>query len=272
MSEAFAQAVLLWRPRLGASAPARADLCQTPSTAGTVFERICLHEPGDYTPGRGPYNRRMPMLIDGHNVIGQMREISLSDPDDEERFVAKIQRYAARVNKRITVIFDPGRHALPSRWVETRQAGAVKVIFAPPGQKADDLIRDRVASERDKQGLQVVTSDAAVANFARQCGIRNITSAGEFIKAMDSALRPGPGGEKPSPHLEYENWADVFREPPQPAKPANSAPPPPPPPKTSKAERLRQQLSRARPLPGASPESRPFESDGELKTDRRRKG
>lgn len=210
----------------------------------------------------------MPLLIDGHNVIGQMREISLSDPDDEDRLVAKLQRYASKVNKRITVIFDPGRHALPGRWPETRQVGAVKVVFAQPGQKADDLIRDRVATERDKQGLQLVTSDAAVAGFARQCGIRNISSSSAFIKAMEAALGPGQAGEKPAPHREYENWADVFKEPPPPVRPAPAAPPPP---KPSKAERLRQQLSRARPLPGASPDSRPFESDGEIKTDRRRK-
>ena len=51
-----------------------------------------------------------------------------------------------------------------------------------------------------------------------------------------------------------------------------AAPPPPPPkPKLSKSEKLKQQLARTRPLPSSQPESRPYESDGELKTNRKGK-
>ena len=210
----------------------------------------------------------MPILIDGHNLIGQMRDLALSDPDDEQKLVERLKRYAARANKRITVIFDPGRHTLPSLWTSNSQNGLVRIVFARAGEKADDVIRVRVSEERDKQGLQLVTSDAAVANFARACGIRNVTSSGDFIRVMEQAMRPASGPEKPLPHREYENWSDVFREPPPPA----SAPPAPPPkPKLSKSEKLRQQLAHTRPLPSSQPESRPYESDGELKTDRKRK-
>lgn len=210
----------------------------------------------------------MPILIDGHNLIGQMRDLALSDPDDEQKLVERLKRYATRANKRITVIFDPGRHALPSLWTSNSQSGLIRIVFARAGEKADDVIRVRVSEERDKQGLQLVTSDAAVANFARACGIRNVTSSGDFIRAMEQAMRPASGPEKPLPHREYENWSDVFREPPPPA----SAPPAPPPkPKLSKSEKLRQQLAHTRPLPSSQPESRPYESDGELKTDRKRK-
>lgn len=211
----------------------------------------------------------MPILIDGHNLIGQMRDLALSDPDDEQKLVERLKRYATRANKRITVIFDPGRHTLPNLWTSTSQNQGVRIVFARSGEKADDLIRARVSEERDKQGLQLVTSDAAVANFARACGIRHVTSSGDFIRAMELALRPASGPEKPLPYKEYENWSDVFREPPPP--PSALPPPPPPKPKLSKSEKLKQQLTRTRPLPSSQPESRPYESDGELKTNRKGK-
>lgn len=213
----------------------------------------------------------MPLLIDGHNLIGQMRDLSLSDPDDEGKLVARLQRYAAASRKRITVIFDPGADSAPSRWRETRQHGDVRVVFAHAGEKADDVIRARIGEERDKQGLILVTSDAAIVAFARACGLRNISSSSAFLRQMDEALRPRPSGEKPSAHREYENWADVFTEPPPAPTPAARPAPPPPPPKLSKSERLRQQLAHTRPLPPSLPSSRTVESDGELKIDRRKK-
>ncbi len=210
----------------------------------------------------------MPILIDGHNLIGQMRDLALSDPDDEVKLIERLRRYANRVNKRITVVFDPGRNSIRSQWREASVSGLIRVIFAHPGEKADDVIRARVSEEKDKQGLQLVTSDAAVANFARACGIRNVASSGDFIRTMELALRPTAGPEKPLPNREYENWSDVFREPPPPpGKPA----PPPPQPKLSKSEKLKLQLARTSPLPNTLPESRPYDSDGELKTDRKRK-
>ena len=38
----------------------------------------------------------MPLLIDGHNLIGHLPDLSLSDPRDEVKLVARLQAYAAR--------------------------------------------------------------------------------------------------------------------------------------------------------------------------------
>ena len=36
----------------------------------------------------------MPLLIDGHNLIGQIAGMSLADPDDEGDLVMLLRRYA----------------------------------------------------------------------------------------------------------------------------------------------------------------------------------
>jgi len=45
----------------------------------------------------------MPLLIDGHNLIGQIPDISLSDPDDEAKLVLLLRRYTTA---------RPGRQAV----------------------------------------------------------------------------------------------------------------------------------------------------------------
>ena len=50
----------------------------------------------------------MPILIDGHNLIGRLPAISLQDPDDEEKLARMLSSYRARTGKSITVVFDPG--------------------------------------------------------------------------------------------------------------------------------------------------------------------
>jgi len=62
----------------------------------------------------------MPILIDGHNLIGRMPVLSLADPDDERQLVTLLLAYRARTKKAVTVVFDPGEvFALP----ETRKIG-----------------------------------------------------------------------------------------------------------------------------------------------------
>ena len=43
----------------------------------------------------------MPILIDGHNLIGQMPGLSLEDPHDEEMLVTLLRSYRARTGKEV---------------------------------------------------------------------------------------------------------------------------------------------------------------------------
>jgi predicted RNA-binding protein with PIN domain len=191
----------------------------------------------------------MPLLIDGHNLIGQMPDLALSDPNDEDKLIAKLRVLAERTHKRMTLIFDPNPHDnRPSIGHNRVQHGQITVIYALAGQKADDVIRHIVADTRDKQGLLVVTSDAAVANFTRQCGIR-VQSSISFIKWMNaqSSSHRSPDAKPVGSAHEAINWADVFKEP---GPPPNARKPLPPPKAKGqkRSEQLKEQVKRTRPL------------------------
>ncbi len=184
----------------------------------------------------------MPLLIDGHNLIGQLPDLSLSDPRDEAKLIVRLRTYAALSGKQVTVVFDPGpQAALPPALQRRNQQGRVEVIYADPGQKADDVIRHLVATTRDRQGLLVVTSDSALANFTRQCGVR-VLPAQEFAKALarDAARRP-PSEKPESSRDDVAAWLQVFKEP---AAPPPTPPTPQPDPRVLKRKRRMAQLNK----------------------------
>lgn len=192
----------------------------------------------------------MPFLIDGHNLIGHLPDMSLSDPNDEEKLMTRLRALAERTKKRMTVVFDPDPHANSPQFGHGKsQYGLLTVIFAPNGTKADDVIRSIAGDVKDKQGLIVVTSDAAVADFTRRCGIR-AQSSQEFVRWMISSNRTIDTQEvKPvGSSKEITNWAEVFKEPDPDPTPAKGKPVPKPKKGQKRSEQLKQQVKKIRPL------------------------
>ena len=149
----------------------------------------------------------MPLLIDGHNLIGRLPDLRLDDPQDEAKLVARLRAYHARTGKRVTVVFD---HGLPGGRSRELSGGRVEVVFASTGHTADGILRERVRRARDPRGLTVVTSDRAVIAAARARGARVLRS--EEFAAQLRAPRPVDDGEQ-DVHLsakEVEEWLKVF--------------------------------------------------------------
>jgi len=150
----------------------------------------------------------VPILIDGHNLIGRMAGLSLADPEDELKLVRRLIAYAARTGKQVTVVFDPGGGLGLS---EKRRHGKVEVSFAPFGSSADAVIRRRVQSAREPQGWLVITSDQELAGAVRRAGAR-VGSAEEFAAELE-APRGGPadpGDVRLSPD-EVDAWLELFQ-------------------------------------------------------------
>jgi predicted RNA-binding protein with PIN domain len=190
-----------------------------------------------------PYNCRMPLLIDGHNLIGKMPDMKLSDPDDEDKLISRLKKYVLKTRKQVSVVFDPPKHSEWFAWADDRyDQPNLEITFATMGRSADDVIRERIVKAKDKQGLIVVTSDAAVANFARQCGVKNVRSSESFAEDLRDELKPPAPSEKPGiTQADLDEWLKVFPEP-------KSKPPPPAPPKPdvklSKSEKRMEQLKK----------------------------
>ncbi len=137
-----------------------------------------------------------------------MSEVSLADPDDEERLVRRLEEYRRRTGRVITVVFDgsafpSSHHPLP--------ASGVRVIYAPSGSSADALIIRIIRGEPNPKGLIVISSDAEIAKVARERKTKVISSQ-RFAKELSKPRMPTRKGEKGglSPR-EIDEWMRIFR-------------------------------------------------------------
>ena len=148
----------------------------------------------------------MPLLIDGHNLIGQLPDLRLDDPDDEAKLVERVRRYCFRHRRRATVIFDRGLPGGSSRRLSSPQ---VKVLFATSGATADALIQGRLRRARDPAGLLVVSSDRAVQAAARRQGARVIPAEEFAMELTEPEPTDTPSG-KPEGFGSVEEWLEIF--------------------------------------------------------------
>jgi hypothetical protein len=149
-------------------------------------------------------------LIDGHNLIGRMPDIELSDPDDEARLVTRLRRHAARTGRKLTVVFDAGE---PAGRSSRLSGGGVEVFFAPAGRSADSLIIKRIRRVQDRQGWLVISSDRAILEAAEQHRVRTRRSE-EFAAELSPPQPPqdrraDPREVAPS-EAEVEAWLREF--------------------------------------------------------------
>lgn len=150
----------------------------------------------------------MPLLIDGHNLIGKMPGLSLADPDDEVELVRRLQQYCRHHRRRAVVVFDAGVLGGRSRALSTPE---VEVVFAPAGRRADDVIQERLRKIRDPVGWLVVSSDREIQRIARQAGAR-VVSAEEFVAEMRAPpSAPYEQRALPMSEDEIQEWLDLFQ-------------------------------------------------------------
>jgi predicted RNA-binding protein with PIN domain len=159
----------------------------------------------------------VPILIDGHNLIGRLPTLSLQDPDDEAKLVRMLVSYRAGTGRKITVVFDPGGgYAL----AETRRQGGIEVVFAPHGSNADTVIARRVRRSRDPRGLLVVTSDRGLAETVTRLGAR-VRPAQAFAAELEQSSAAAQDAEQdalpaekdtPPTSEEVEAWLELFED------------------------------------------------------------
>lgn len=150
----------------------------------------------------------MAFLIDGHNLIARIPDISLSDPDDEAKLVMRLKQYMMRRGKKCTVVFDQG---LPGGVSRNLSNANVEVLFAHSKTDADRIIKERIRSKRDSGYWQVVTNDQAVAEVARSRGVKVIDSA-IFASWMAAAgVSDTPDDENPNPVVPPDEVEEMLR-------------------------------------------------------------
>lgn len=164
----------------------------------------------------------MHYIIDGHNLIGKMPDISLKDPNDEVRLVLRLKSWVAESKQRqVTLYFDGG---VPGGHVNRLSSRNLKVIFAPAGQTADSLIIRLLKKLKNPGGYTLVTSDREIIRAAQALRIRCLQSE-EFIERMgfvfgaakkekeperDTAVPPEKPTDPKINEAEVQEWLDLF--------------------------------------------------------------
>jgi predicted RNA-binding protein with PIN domain len=157
----------------------------------------------------------VPLLIDGHNVIGSgvFDDIHLSDEDDEARFVARMRAWKSRYRGQVEIIFD---HGITEGRSPELSGGGVETRFARNPTDADELIRRRI--RKQTRGLILVTNDAYLRQEALEHQVevwRPDQLVERFTTPLAMARRSVTGAPANSeanlPKQEVEAWLRIFK-------------------------------------------------------------
>jgi uncharacterized protein len=153
----------------------------------------------------------MPYMIDGHNLIGQIPDIALDDPNDEALLVQRLTGFAARTQKKCVVVFDYGLPGGKSR-MSTR---AVQVVFASQRSTADRVMLERIGKIKDPRNWVIVSSDNDVLAAAKARKMQTLTSP-DFADLLKAPPAPViDAGEAENVALsadEVDEWLDFFQK------------------------------------------------------------
>lgn len=153
----------------------------------------------------------MRYLIDGHNLIAQLPDIDLSDPDDELQLVYKLRSFCARTHHRVTVIFDGG---IPGGTATRLSNKAVTARFASAEHlNADQILINELRRIKNVDAYTLVSSDNDIIETAREQGIKHLRTPA-FIRLLVTAGVPKISTEKDdNPQVspqEVDEWLRIF--------------------------------------------------------------
>src|SRR2546426_1468899 len=144
-------------------------------------------------------------LVDGNNVMGQRVGWHRDKPAARRRLLDDLVRLARVKGAHLAVVFDGAPEA---NFPDGSSYRGVKVFYARHGSDADARIIEIAERERNRKGLIVVTSDAALAARVRACGVR-VVRAGEFRRQLEAM--PASQDESAEPTVRDHEMAEWLR-------------------------------------------------------------
>jgi uncharacterized protein len=154
----------------------------------------------------------VPLLVDGHNLIGQIPGIKLSDADDEGALVMLLRRYStAKRGRQVVVVFDHGVYGHPQKL----DGYGITCHFARSPQDADAQLIKRLRALKRPRDWTLVTSDREVVRVAEERGVKVMRSQEFARQLLTVPARPSAAlAEKPDRQLsetEIAEWMEIFR-------------------------------------------------------------
>jgi predicted RNA-binding protein with PIN domain len=151
----------------------------------------------------------MPVIIDGHNLIGKMKGISLADPDDEEKLVRLLAQHLHDSRKKAIVVFDKGSDL---DFVPSQKGPRLRIIFAPRESSADALIIDMIRRDPNPRGLTIVSSDNEIRRCARSRRAHLVLSE-DFAQELESCPHHHRRSARTDSfeHIDVNEWLEYFK-------------------------------------------------------------
>lgn len=125
----------------------------------------------------------MSYLIDGNNVMAQRVGWHRNKAGARRRLLEEVARFARVAGVTVEVVFDGAPEEF---FPDGSSFMGVRVFYAERGSDADTRLKQLVEASRERRTLKVVTSDRALADYVRRCGVEVIRS-GEFRRRLDAA-------------------------------------------------------------------------------------
>lgn len=154
----------------------------------------------------------MKYLIDGHNLIARLPNVSLADPHDEVKLIRLLARWRWRHNNPpVTVVFDHGDSAVHGK--RRRKQLGITVRYAPYSSDADAVLIRLVERSQQPAQLTVVSSDREIRSAARQKGV-HVFPVEEFAGQLTAPVVPEEEtmGDEPLSPEEVQAWLKIFQD------------------------------------------------------------
>jgi predicted RNA-binding protein with PIN domain len=136
----------------------------------------------------------MHLVIDGYNLLHNTPELALAQNKGQGRaaLLKALKIYRDRRRHKLTVVFDGGPDAAPSRASES----GVPVVYSGAEQSADDVIAEM--SAKHGPGVTVITDDRELTQRCMAKGSEVIASWEFAVRLMEAAQGKVEGLEPPS--------------------------------------------------------------------------
>lgn len=160
----------------------------------------------------------MHYLIDGNNLIGHSRDLSLAHRDCRGEAMGKVAGFCRQTGGKATIFFDGGPDAHVGE--NGVSLGPVRALLAGKGVEADSRILQMI---ENASGLvfTVVSSDRKIYGRARSGGFEALRIH-EFNILLETARRRAEAGEDRRAELEQKSrrlnhdelaeWLKIFGE------------------------------------------------------------
>ncbi len=149
----------------------------------------------------------MSYLVDGNNVMAQRVGWHRDKRGARRGLLDELAAFAAARRAQVTVVFDG---APDEFFPDGASYRGIRVHYAARDSNADERIKALVEAARQRRTLRVVTSDRALADYVRRCGVAVIPS-GEFRRRMSAATtQADPPEQKHELQADEAHWLRYF--------------------------------------------------------------